>query len=383
MLSGLVTADDLGYSSERDAGIFCAFRAGCISRASLLVSGASALSALCTARAVRLPVGLHLNLTEGVPVLGALAGSLLAPGTCEMRGKAGFRAALARGEIALPDVAAEAKAQLARYTALDPTHALPPYWDGHQHVHVLPGVAAVLATVIGGAGVCTVRIPVWAGSAVEPLDHLDAPAAESAKLGKSASILAEGAGAAASLNAGAACALARASDAAPGASSRRAFYMSVSADAEAARAVFAAAGVMPLADTFVGFGLSGADCTVARARSVLVAATALGGTVEWMAHPGFRTRPRPLGNTARSINCAHEDSYVGTADAPLTFSAERAAALACAEDGAGCGGSSGPDDFSQSWERERELAILLTLVSGSGIPAAAAAAAAAEAGAHE
>ena len=77
----VILADDLGYSSERDAGIFLCIAAGAVTRASLLVTGASARAALARAAALpRLEVALHLNLTEGAPLCGAEVPSLLAPG---------------------------------------------------------------------------------------------------------------------------------------------------------------------------------------------------------------------------------------------------------------------------------------------------------------
>ena len=41
----IVTADDLGYSAERDAGIFEAFERGIVTQASLLVTGPTAAAA--------------------------------------------------------------------------------------------------------------------------------------------------------------------------------------------------------------------------------------------------------------------------------------------------------------------------------------------------
>lgn len=38
----IVNADDVGYAEERDRGIFELLQAGCVSRVSLLVNGASA-----------------------------------------------------------------------------------------------------------------------------------------------------------------------------------------------------------------------------------------------------------------------------------------------------------------------------------------------------
>ena len=74
-----------------------------------------------------------------------------------MRGKSGLRQALRRCEISLEEVGREVEAQIAAFKQL--TGAAPVYIDGHQHVHVLPGIAAVVAQVAERATVQFVRIP--------------------------------------------------------------------------------------------------------------------------------------------------------------------------------------------------------------------------------
>ncbi len=314
-----VVADDLGYSSERDAGILLCAAAGAITRASLLVNGATAASALAQAVAQGLPVGLHLNLTEGRPVHPDVP-SLLAPGSAGMRSKHQFRAALAAGEVSLADVAKEALAQWAQFAALHPARQPPVAFDGHQHVHVLPGVAEALAGALAGLATAT-RIPAWAGKAVEPLLHLDPE--------------------------------------------RAAFYAAVSQQAQAARSVYAAAGIAPLGAVFVGFGLCGRDCTLERVQAAVAAAmaAAAGGAVEVMCHPGFRTLPPVEGLSGTEVQ--EQEALVDGGGAPFQLQQERAQAWASSRlsgSGAGCAGCPA-DSFACSWEREREMAVLLALRS--------------------
>jgi predicted glycoside hydrolase/deacetylase ChbG (UPF0249 family) len=68
----IINADDLGYSPHRDAAIFELFRMGKITSASLIVNGPTAATASERARLVGLPIGLHLNLTEGEPLTSGL-----------------------------------------------------------------------------------------------------------------------------------------------------------------------------------------------------------------------------------------------------------------------------------------------------------------------
>lgn len=64
----IINADDLGICRERDEGIFELFEKGCISSASILMNSINCEESICRAKKVGLPLGLHLNLTEGQPV---------------------------------------------------------------------------------------------------------------------------------------------------------------------------------------------------------------------------------------------------------------------------------------------------------------------------
>ena len=111
----VVTADDLGYSGRRDEGILKAFSEGIVTTASLMVNGKTAASAAKAAKACGLPIGLHLNITEGTPILSAsLVPSLVVPLTLKdavvstdkeetlvFRGKLPTRTALDNGDIDL------------------------------------------------------------------------------------------------------------------------------------------------------------------------------------------------------------------------------------------------------------------------------------------
>jgi hypothetical protein len=334
----IITADDLGYSQPRDDGIFYLFSIGAITQASLLVNGANARTALARAHAAGLPVGLHLNFTEGVP-LTVPSTSLLAPGARCMRGKFGFRKALAAGEVALADVAREAAAQAAAFVALHPLGCAPAHLDGHQHVHVLPGVAGAVAAALRGRAGATVRLPVWAGEVVEPLGGPGGPGG------------------------------------ADGGPERAEFYRAVSADAGGAAAAFAAAGFAPTSAVFVGFSLSpkagnagdgggvashrAAIARVVEAALAAAAAGAGGGAaaaaVELMVHPGWRALPPPAGTPPL------------LPPLPPALEALRAASLAAAaaQGGrTGCCDCCGADAFSLSSAREVELAALTALAAG-------------------
>ena len=295
----VLTADDAGYAPCRDAGIFACARAGLVSAVSLLVTGASAREAARAAAALpHVSLGCHVNLTEGAPSSPPdEVRSLLDPsGSGFMRGKEGFRAALAAGAVSLAHVRAEVRAQLAAFASL--TGGTPPaHADGHQHVHVLPGVREIFAEEAAAAGVRWARVPALG-------------AAEAAALPPA----------------------------------RAAFYRGVGADCARARAVFAASGLRSSA-AFAGFTLGGAACSVeavlAACRAAAGAAADAGGSaddgapdLEIMFHPGRRV---PAAAPAAEAGCggAAADDFAQSLDREAELAVLSGSALARALDDAG------------------------------------------------
>uniref|UniRef100_G3NN14 Carbohydrate deacetylase n=2 Tax=Gasterosteus aculeatus TaxID=69293 RepID=G3NN14_GASAC len=93
----VVTGDDFGYCSRRNQGIVDCFQAGGISNVSLLVNACAAKEAADLAKRHGIPIGLHANLSEGVPV--CQQASTLTNQHGFFRGKMGFRQALERGQL--------------------------------------------------------------------------------------------------------------------------------------------------------------------------------------------------------------------------------------------------------------------------------------------
>ena len=156
----MVNADDLGYSKWRDEGIFRAFHKGIVTSATLLVNGASASSAARRAVKEGLDIGLHLNLTEGVPLTPLEQIPTLVGEKSKLRYKVEFWKNCTRDDTATfhQHVAVETRAQLHEFKRL--TGGIPAtHIDGHQHVHVAPGLAAILAPIFASEGVLSTRIP--------------------------------------------------------------------------------------------------------------------------------------------------------------------------------------------------------------------------------
>ena len=146
-------ADDFGWTPAVNLAVLQLAACGRLSGVSCLVNGpawragAAELAALQRQRGAALGVGLHLNLTEGSPLsaeLGAVWPRL--PALPRLIALAHLR------RLPLAALRAELHAQLAVFE--QSTGSLPSHLDGHQHVHHLPGVRAlVLEALASRAGV--------------------------------------------------------------------------------------------------------------------------------------------------------------------------------------------------------------------------------------
>jgi len=148
----VVNADDLGADPGRNRGIAEGVTARAITSVSVLANGPAlgdAVERLGALGAQTVSVGIHLNLSEGAPLVpghrflvgpdGDFLGKWTAHDLLRTAPTPPLRA----------EVAAEVEAQIAalRSLGLELDHL-----DGHQHVHVLPGVldAAVAACLRHG-----------------------------------------------------------------------------------------------------------------------------------------------------------------------------------------------------------------------------------------
>ncbi|XP_066459610.1 carbohydrate deacetylase isoform X2 [Eleutherodactylus coqui] len=158
----VVTGDDFGYCPRRDVGIVECFNSGAITNVSLLVNGSTAACAANLAQRYNIPIGLHANLSEGIPVCKELRqNSTLINAQGVFLGKMGIRKALAQGLLSMSEVRQELSAQVKLFhelTGLNPQHM-----DGHQHVHVLPGIREEFVQVLSEQGIPYTRVPVEVG----------------------------------------------------------------------------------------------------------------------------------------------------------------------------------------------------------------------------
>jgi predicted glycoside hydrolase/deacetylase ChbG (UPF0249 family) len=154
----IVNADDFGISEAVNRGIVEAHVRGIVTSTSIMATAPKFEHAVELARQrPSLAVGVHLVLTEQRPLTGAAAAaSLVRPdGTFEPHLKQLLKKRL-RGLVAMSEVRSELDAQIRRVRSAGIAIN---HLDGHQHVHVLPGISRVVAELAAAHGISAVRYP--------------------------------------------------------------------------------------------------------------------------------------------------------------------------------------------------------------------------------
>jgi hypothetical protein len=153
----VLNADDAGVDAARDAAILEAAAKGVVRSASVVANGATAEAFVAAARRVgTLSLGLHVNLTAGRALAGRAFTLTDADGAFLGRKDLVWRRAV-DGQVDPLEVEREVVSQWRRLKALgvEPDHV-----DGHHHVHVLPGVAeGVVAALLEVRAQVFVRVP--------------------------------------------------------------------------------------------------------------------------------------------------------------------------------------------------------------------------------
>lgn len=151
-----MNADDLGAYTERSTAIFAAFTRGVVSSATLICNGHDALQAATHAKSIAMPVGLHVNVSDGKPMSQPSEIPTLVDAAGMFFGRLGLRSALDAGRIDPCDIERECQAQFDWFFRHcgTPTHI-----DGHQHMHVHPCVLPLLTRCMAAHGIRRIRIP--------------------------------------------------------------------------------------------------------------------------------------------------------------------------------------------------------------------------------
>ena len=151
----IVNADDFGWTRGITDGILLAHRRGIVTSTSLMVNQpATAYAVEQLASTPQLSVGIHLNLTDGRPVLTGRQ----VPSLVDSRGRfhpfSQLQRRLWRLQIRSREVEAEFRAQIQQMKSLGlaPTHA-----DSHHHLHMHPLVAKPFVRAVRSEGITRAR----------------------------------------------------------------------------------------------------------------------------------------------------------------------------------------------------------------------------------
>jgi len=190
MTSLIINADDLGINPERDRGIIEAFEHGIVTSATMIANGSSFTTAIADAKAVGLPVGVHLNLSDEVTLSGPIIG--LTDQDNRLPGKQQLRRYLLGNNHDLAGMRRELSAQIAKVmeTGLNPGHI-----DGHQHCQIYPPLTEMVIELAHEYGIDAMRssCPADLPDAVVPVE-LDEDLALFQSLGQKARAFIKGSG---------------------------------------------------------------------------------------------------------------------------------------------------------------------------------------------
>lgn len=143
-----ITADDWGLSPAVNQGILKLAENGTVKRVSLMANCEYLETGLSELRALPgIQLGLHFNLTYGRPLEQTYRP--LPPKEFLIRW-------IFRKRQILPEIRKELIAQLGKLQALK---IQPHYFDGHHHIHIVPGLLNEIGDLVKDAGIETVRLP--------------------------------------------------------------------------------------------------------------------------------------------------------------------------------------------------------------------------------
>jgi predicted glycoside hydrolase/deacetylase ChbG (UPF0249 family) len=165
----IVVADDLGADAMRNDAIVEALDAGLVDAASVLVNGEGFAAAAAAARRFDGRVGVHLVLTEGVPLTDPIRRlRRFCDGDGVFRLWRGAERAYRLGSDEREAVAGELRAQLerARGSGVRVAHV-----DSHHHVHTEPAIAGIVVALAREHGIPRVRLARNCGVGLGPANR--------------------------------------------------------------------------------------------------------------------------------------------------------------------------------------------------------------------
>lgn len=158
----IINADDLGWASGRDRGIFRSVEQGLVTSVSLFANGANFAVAVAQLKHHDVGVGVHLNLSDGRALTGAIRGVTDSEGV--FLGKQRSRAVFAEGRFDRQAVSHELHTQLQR--VLDSGLRLD-HIDSHQHMFLFPSLTPMMVELCHHFQIKATRLPLPAEAVVD------------------------------------------------------------------------------------------------------------------------------------------------------------------------------------------------------------------------
>lgn len=154
----IVHADDFGLSENINNGINDAFKGGIVTSTSLVANGAAYSHAVeLASQSPDLDIGIHLTLSGETPVLSRLDVTSLVDNQGRFHESAGkVLVNYLSKRICLREVEAEFEAQILK---VKQSNLRISHLDGHQHLHVLPKVYAVVEGLARRYNIRAIRVP--------------------------------------------------------------------------------------------------------------------------------------------------------------------------------------------------------------------------------
>ncbi len=165
----IINADDAGIDISRNKGIFRALKDGVVSSISAVVSRAGWEDLKRQLKEVPFEgVGIHFNLTAGRPLVDGLQTITTPDGN--FHDKFMLLSLALGGKIDLQEVKRELGAQLEVFLELG---LYPSHYDGHNHIHLLPGVREVITEIVPSHA--WVRLPFERHASIQPAKKEESP----------------------------------------------------------------------------------------------------------------------------------------------------------------------------------------------------------------
>ncbi|WP_232199107.1 ChbG/HpnK family deacetylase [Thermosinus carboxydivorans] len=153
----IVNADDFGLHESINNAIIASHREGCVTSASLMAGGNAFDHAVALARQhPRLSVGVHLTLVGARPVARGNIHTLLTDDGKLLPDYGAFARRYFRGAIAKEHIEYELRCQMQKVVG---SGIIISHIDSHQHLHAMPGMAAIVAKIAREFQVTKIRIP--------------------------------------------------------------------------------------------------------------------------------------------------------------------------------------------------------------------------------